>query len=82
MPVRKAEAYWEGNLTKGKGAMKLGSGVFEGAFSFGSRFQDEPADEPRRAARRGPCGLFLDGLPAMLGRRWILRRTASTRRQR
>ncbi len=31
MPIRKAEAIWEGNLKDGKGKMKLGSGAYEGA---------------------------------------------------
>ena len=37
MAVRKAEAVWEGNLKQGKGIVKLGSGAFEGAYSFSSR---------------------------------------------
>lgn len=40
MPTRKAEAHWEGSLVKGSGSMKLGSGAFEGPFSFGTRFED------------------------------------------
>ncbi len=32
---------WEGSLKDGKGIMKLGSGAFEGAYSFGSRFENE-----------------------------------------
>lgn len=67
MPVRKAAAYWEGNLTKGKGAMKLGSGVFEGAFSFGSRFQDEPATNPEELLGAAHAGCFSMAFSAMLG---------------
>jgi osmotically inducible protein OsmC len=32
MPVRKAEAVWEGSLKQGKGTMKFGGGAFEGAY--------------------------------------------------
>jgi len=38
MPDRNASAVWEGNLKDGKGSMKLGSGAYEGAYSFISRF--------------------------------------------
>ena len=31
MPVRKAEAVWEGNLQDGKGTMKMASGAYERA---------------------------------------------------
>jgi osmotically inducible protein OsmC len=40
MITRTASAVWEGNLVKGKGTLKLGSGAFEGAYSFTSRFGD------------------------------------------
>lgn len=35
MPVRKAEAVWEGTLKDGSGKVRLGSGAFEGQYSFG-----------------------------------------------
>jgi osmotically inducible protein OsmC len=38
---------WEGNLIKGKGKMKLGSGVFEGSYSFGSRFENASGTNPK-----------------------------------
>ena len=40
MPARTSEARWEGNLKEGKGTMKLGSGAYEGAYSFPSRFEE------------------------------------------
>lgn len=40
MITRTASAVWEGNLAKGKGQVKFGSGAFEGAYSFTSRFGD------------------------------------------
>lgn len=38
MPTRKAEAEWNGNLAEGGGRLKVGSGAFEGPYSFKSRF--------------------------------------------
>ena len=35
---RTAEARWEGELRSGTGQIRLGSGAFEGKYSFGTRF--------------------------------------------
>ena len=67
MAVRNAEAYWEGNLQKGHGAMKLGSGVFEGAYSFGSRFEDEAGTNPEELIGAAHAGCFSMAFSAMLG---------------
>lgn len=40
MPVRKAAAVWRGGLPDGSGTVALGSGAYEGAYSFKSRFGD------------------------------------------
>ncbi len=34
MTVRQSEAEWKGTLKEGAGTMRLGSGAFEGAYSF------------------------------------------------
>ncbi|MBS1792817.1 MAG: OsmC family protein [Acidobacteria bacterium] len=66
MPLRKAEAVWEGNITEGKGNLKLGSGAFEGEYSFASRFSEEgtAATNPEEligAAHAGCFTMALDG---------------------
>lgn len=38
---RTSEAKWNGSITEGSGNVKLGSGAFEGAYSFNSRFGDD-----------------------------------------
>lgn len=40
MPTRTADAEWQGNLQDGQGKMRLGSGAFEGNYSFRSRMGD------------------------------------------
>jgi len=40
MPVRKAAAVWRGDLQSGVGTVALGSGAYEGPYSFTSRFGD------------------------------------------
>lgn len=58
MPVRKAEAVWEGNLIKGKGRMKLGSGAFDGAYSFSSRFENGLGTNPEEMIGAAHAGCF------------------------
>src|SRR5260370_17742434 len=41
MPTRTADAEWQGNLQQGQGTMRVGSGAFEGSYSFKSRMGDE-----------------------------------------
>ena len=58
MPVRKAQAVWEGTLREGNGRIKLGSGAFEGTYSFGTRFEQSPGTNPEEliaAAHAGIC---------------------------
>lgn len=41
MPVRTATAEWKGSLTEGSGHVESESGALKGAYSFGSRFQED-----------------------------------------
>jgi osmotically inducible protein OsmC len=43
MATRKATAEWQGGLKGGSGNLAVGSGVYDGPYSFKSRFED---DEP------------------------------------
>ena len=48
MAARTANALWEGSINEGRGQMSLGSGAFEGNYSFKSRFEEgETARTPR-----------------------------------
>jgi osmotically inducible protein OsmC len=40
MFTRNAIAKWDGNLKNGNGILRTGSGFFEGAYSFSSRFEN------------------------------------------
>ena len=66
MPVRKAEALWEGGLAKGKGKMKLGSGAFEGSYSFASRFEQGTGTNPEELIGAAHAGCFSMALSFML----------------
>jgi osmotically inducible protein OsmC len=67
MPVRSAEARWEGSLQEGQGRMAFGSGAFEGRFSFGSRFEEGPGTNPEELLGAAHAGCFSMQLSGLLG---------------
>lgn len=58
MPTKKASAVWNGNLKSGKGTMKLGSGSYEGAYSFATRFEDKEGSNPEELIGAALSGCF------------------------
>ncbi|HKL18241.1 MAG TPA: OsmC family protein [Halalkalibaculum sp.] len=58
MPQRKANAIWKGDLKGGKGTMKFGSGAFEGAYSFASRFEEGTGTNPEELIGSALAGCF------------------------
>lgn len=66
MAIRNAEAVWEGNLAKGKGTMKFGSGAFEGAYTFASRFEEGDGTNPEELVGAAHAGCFSMFLSAVL----------------
>jgi len=68
MPVRKANAVWEGSLKEGHGNVALGSGAFEGPYSFGSRFEEAKGTNPEELIGAAHAGCFSMALTAGLGR--------------
>jgi len=68
MPARTAKAVWEGSLQEGKGTMRLGSGAFEGGYSFSSRFEEGKGSNPEELIGAAHAGCFSMALAAGLGR--------------
>jgi lipoyl-dependent peroxiredoxin len=68
MPTRNAHAVWEGDLKSGKGNMKLGTGAFEGAYSFSTRFEEEPGTNPEELIGAAHAGCFSMALSGALGK--------------
>ncbi|MFT3744933.1 MAG: OsmC family peroxiredoxin [Pyrinomonadaceae bacterium] len=66
MADRKANASWNGSLMEGKGAVALGSGLFEGAFSFGTRFGEEPGTNPEELLGASLAACYTMALNATL----------------
>src|SRR2546421_9391235 len=68
MPVRNADATWEGGLKGGKGKVKLGSGSYEGDYSFTSRFEQGGGTNPEELIGAAHAGCYSMALSAMLER--------------
>ncbi len=66
MAVRNASAVWNGTLKEGDGTMKLGSGAFEGTFTFASRFEEGPGTNPEELVGAAQAGCFSMYLAAQL----------------
>ena len=58
MPTRNADAVWNGDLKSGSGKIKLGSGAFEGAYSFSSRFESGTGTNPEELIAAAHAGCF------------------------
>ena len=58
MPVRTADARWEGDLPGGKGTMRFGGGAFEGQYSFSSRFEEGAGTNPEELIAAAHAGCF------------------------
>ncbi len=68
MAKRTASAVWEGTLKEGKGRVKLGSGAFEGQYSFASRFEEGAGTNPEELIGAAHAGCFSMALAAGLTR--------------
>ncbi len=68
MPARTAHARWQGNLNEGSGSLKLGSGAYEGPYTFKSRFEDGAGTNPEEMIGAAEAGCFTMALSARLSR--------------
>jgi osmotically inducible protein OsmC len=65
MAIRSSTAEWKGTLKQGAGTMKLGSGAWEGPYTFASRFESGTGTNPEElvgAAQAGCFSMFLSAL--------------------
>jgi len=67
MPTRNAEATWNKGLKDGGGTVKLGSGAFEGKYSFTSRFENGAGTNPEELLGAAHAGCYSMALSAGLG---------------
>lgn len=66
MPKRTADAEWNGNLLQGQGKMRFGSGAFDGAYSFKSRFEEGTGTNPEELIAAAHAGCFSMALSGAL----------------
>lgn len=64
--ARKASATWNGTLKEGDGTMALGSGAWEGPYSFRSRFEEGDGTNPEELIGAAIAGCFSMQLAAQL----------------
>lgn len=66
MATRTGSAVWEGTLKGGKGTLKLGSGAYEGAYSFSSRFEEGTGTNPEELIGAAEAACYSMALSANL----------------
>lgn len=67
MATRTAKARWQGTVTDGSGTMALGSGSYEGPYSFRSRFEDGKGTNPEELIAAAHAGCFSMAFTHILG---------------
>lgn len=66
MVVRTSTAEWHGRVQSGGGCVSLGSGAFEGPYSFGSRFEEELGTNPEELLAAAHASCFSMALSLLL----------------
>jgi osmotically inducible protein OsmC len=66
--IRTSKAQWNGSLKDGKGTVSLGSGAYEGQYSFSSRFESGTGTNPEELIAAAHAGCFSMALSAQLGK--------------
>jgi len=67
MTIKSANAIWNGTVDKGNGTMALGSGTFEGTYTFASRFENGKGTNPEELIGAAHAGCFSMALSHDLG---------------
>jgi OsmC subfamily peroxiredoxin len=69
MAKRISDAEWRGDLKDGAGTLRLGSGAFEGKYSYKSRFEDGPGTNPEELIAAAHAACFSMALSAALSQK-------------
>lgn len=68
MPIRHADAQWEGTLKEGNGYLKLESGVYAGPYTWAGRFADGRGTNPEELLGAAHASCYTMFLSAILTR--------------
>ena len=67
--IRRATAIWQGDLKSGTGSMSMQSGTLSNAaYSFATRFEDQPGTNPEELIAAAHAGCFSMALSGELGK--------------
>ncbi|WP_189131872.1 OsmC family protein [Wenjunlia tyrosinilytica] len=66
MTTRTSSAQWQGGLKDGSGTVSLGSGSYDGPYSFNSRFESGDGTNPEELIAAAHAGCFSMALSNML----------------
>lgn len=66
MTTRSGNAEWRGDLQNGSGTLTVGDGVFEGAYSFASRFEEGEGTNPEELIAAAHAACYAMALSNML----------------
>jgi len=58
MTARNGKAEWRGNVESGSGTITVGDGIFEGAYSYESRFGEAAGTNPEQLLAAAHSGCF------------------------
>jgi osmotically inducible protein OsmC len=67
MATRNGSAEWRGDLKGGSGSVTVGEGVFEGQYSFSSRFEEGEGTNPEELIGAAHASCFAMALSLLLG---------------
>ena len=66
MAIRSSSAEWKGTLKEGSGTMRVGSGAYDGPYTYASRFESGPGTNPEELVGAAHAGCFSMFLAALL----------------
>jgi osmotically inducible protein OsmC len=66
MTARNGSAEWRGDIKSGSGTVTVGNGVFEGAYSYGSRFGEDEGTNPEQLIAAAQAACFTMALSSIL----------------
>src|SRR5437764_14851715 len=66
MTARNGSAEWRGDIKNGSGTVTVGNGVFEGPYSYGSRFGEEEGTNPEQLIAAAQAACYTMALTAIL----------------
>jgi osmotically inducible protein OsmC len=69
MAIRKSTAVWKGSSREGSGTLRLGSGQFEGPYTWLSRFKEGPETNPEELIAAAHAGCFSMALASGLSKK-------------